>query len=163
MLVGFIKSIALVDATGKTQQMATAFAKESILSEIIVHEGNLLIADSGKQVIWRLNSELDILGSIELDSKVQTPSSLLKISVVKDQLHVVNARRHRIDKIFRASDGLSLTEIKAGATEAEFKAKWAADNTTDEVDVKAVSGAAPLAAGAPLAPASTETKSLFGS
>ena len=97
MLVGFINSIALVDDAGNTLGMTTAFDKESILSEIAVHKNTILIADSGMQVIWRLNSELEVQGSINLDSKIQTASSLLKIMVVKDQLHVVNSRRHRID------------------------------------------------------------------
>ncbi|PHS03024.1 MAG: hypothetical protein COA78_19490 [Blastopirellula sp.] len=97
MLVGFINSVALVNADGKTTKTVSAFDKASVLSEIAVHDEGIMISDSGTQVVWQLNSELEILGSIDLDSKVQTPASQLKIMVVKDQLHVVNSRRHRID------------------------------------------------------------------
>ena len=71
---------------------------------------------------------------------------------------------NRIDKIFRAEDGLSLTEIRAEATEPAFRDKWAADNTTDLNEVEAIPGVDMTAAAvtpAAIAPAQP-TKSLFG-
>ena len=39
-----------------------------------------------------------------------------------------------VDKFFRASDGLTVTEIKAGATEAKFRATWDEKKTGNDDD-----------------------------
>lgn len=41
---------------------------------------------------------------------------------------------NKVEKFFRAADGLTQTEIKAGATEASFKQKWADRYGTDTID-----------------------------
>lgn len=68
---------------------------------------------------------------------------------------------NEVDKIFRASDGLTVPEIKGGITSPEFLAKWA-DKWTGQVKDK-TSGTAPKA-GTPAvgAAGSAPAKPLFG-
>lgn len=62
-----------------------------------------------------------------------------------------------IDKVFRTKDGLTMAEVKAGATEADFKQKWIDKNTgTVRQRAKGATGAG----GSGAKPA--ETASLFG-
>jgi len=59
---------------------------------------------------------------------------------------------NEVDKVFRAADGLTTTEIRGGLTEAKFKEQWL-DKWKDEVkdkSTKVEAGVAAPAAGAPV-------------
>jgi len=68
---------------------------------------------------------------------------------------------NEVDKFFRAKDGLTVTEIKAGETEAVFKEKWLAKNE-GQVKNKAKGAAAGVTAGSPTASAAKPVENLFG-
>jgi len=68
---------------------------------------------------------------------------------------------NEITKVFRASDGLTVNEIKAGETKPDFRAKWA-KKFTGTVRNKAKGAAEGSTAGAPKTSAApAETASLF--
>jgi hypothetical protein len=125
---------------------------------------------------WKAGKEVDTKVPMIMDL-VNQPVTLGIQRVVRNKMQKLEdgswqvdpsgaiTAKNRIDKIFRASDGLSLTEIRAEATESVFKAKWAEDNITDVNEVEAVPGVTMPTTPAPAATpagAPAPTKSLFG-
>ena len=69
--------------------------------------------------------------------------------------------KNEVSKFFRAKDGLTVAEIKAGETDAVFKEKWEAKYKGEVINkAKGVAASTGVTSGAPKA--ATPTESIFG-
>ena len=164
-----------VDAKGKTQNLPGYNKMNSLVNIMLQKDINGLVHE--EKVINRY----DFDAKKEVPTKTQVLTELLNqpitVGIIKQTVdkNIQDAsgayvpsgdtRDENIaDKFFRAADGLTSQEIRGKATEAAFKAKWAAQNTGKTRDRTAakIGGAkagAPAAAGG--AAAADGSPSLF--
>ena len=98
----------------------------------------LLIRPQQKKVKQHQN----MVASLRRGDQVVTQGGLMgKVTKVKEE--------NEIDKVFRASDGLTVTEVLAEATEPVFKNTWSEKNTGVTRNKAKGAGANASVAGAP--------------
>lgn len=108
------------------------------ISELTTEEKTLKLYDfdAKKELPRKVNAIVDLFGKQIIAGVLRETHNKNvdsgKVDANNKKIYVASAETrdvNTIDKFFRARDGLTVPEIRAKSTEAEFKTKWATKNT----------------------------------
>jgi hypothetical protein len=132
------------------------------ISQMQVEEKTLMLYDfdAKKELPTKVNAVIDLFGKQIIAGVVKQIVDKNAKDASGNYVATGETReQNEIDKFFRARDGMTVAEIKGGATTADFKEAWAAKNTGKVRDktTKGVAKGNPAGAAVAAKPA----KSLF--